>query len=193
MRARSLWCGLVCALLWWGSARAEVQELRQARALITLQGAAPVPSNVDLPYHWDRRHPGLAGAASFEIDFAPPATAADAYAIYIPRLGNAYEVWLNGNLLDRKGDLSSYNGSDFAKVPRYIPVATDLLKAENRLLIRVRADVGRRGGLAAPVLGPDQEVRPLFQDDHLWRVTGTIIVVVLSFMVGMVALALWFT
>lgn len=193
MRVRGLWCGLVCGLLWWGSAQAEVQELRQARAVVTLQGSAPVQSGVDLPYHWDRRHPGLAGTASFEIDFAAPATAADAYAIYIPRLGNAYEVWLNGNLLDRKGDLSRYNGSDFAKVPRFIPVATDLLRAENRLLIRVRTDVGRRGGLAAPVLGPDQEVELLFKDDYNWRATGTLVVVVLSFLVAMVALALWIT
>ena len=193
MRVRGFWCGLVCALLWWGSAQAEVQELRQASAVVTLQGGAPAQSDVELPYHWDRRHPGLAGAASFEINFAAPATAADAYALYIPRLGNAYEVWLNGNLLDRKGDLSRYNGSDFAKVPRFIPVATDLLRAENRLLIHVRADVGRRGGLAAPVLGPDEEVRPLFQNDNKWRVTGTLVVVVLSFLVAMVALALWFT
>lgn len=193
MRARSFWCGLACLLLCAGSVRAEVQELRQARALVSLQGEAPVSSSVELPYHWDRRHPGLAGAASFEIAFSPPVTAADAYALYIPRLGNAYEVWLNGNLLDRKGDLSRHNGDDFAKVPRFIPVATDLLRDENRLLIHVRADTGRRGGLAAPVLGPDQEVRSLFQHDYHWRVTGTLIVAVLSFMVGMVALALWFT
>lgn len=193
MRARSLWCGLVCALLCWGSARAEVQELRQARALITLQGAAPVQSGVELPYHWDRRHPGLAGAATFEIDFGPPVTSAKSYAIYIPRLGNAYEIWLNGNLLEKNGDLTKFNGGDYAKVPRFVPVATDLLRPSNRLLIHVRADVGRRGGLAAPVMGPDEEVRRLYSSDYNWRATGTLVVVVLSFMVGMVALALWFT
>lgn len=193
MRARGLWCGLVWALLCWGNAYAEVQELRQARALITLQGGAPVPSSVELPYHWDRRHPGLAGAATFEIDFGPPATAADAYGIYIPRLGNAYEIWLNGNLLGKNGDLTKFNGGDYAKVPRFVPVATDLLRPANRLLIHVRTDVGRRGGLATPVLGPEEEVRRLYRNDYSWRATGTLVVVVLSFMVGMVALALWFT
>ena len=184
------WLWLLC--LGCGVAQAEVQELRRAKAQVTLQGQTTL-SNVTLPYHWDRLHPGQAGAATFEISFERPATTADSYALYIPRLGNAYEVWLNGNLLKNNGDLENYNGGDYAKVPRFIPVATDLLKDENRLLIRVRADVGRRGGLAAPMLGPEREVRALYRNDYNWRVTGTLVVVVLSFTVGMVALALWFT
>ena len=190
MRRSVFWLWLLC--LGCGVAQAEVQELSRAKAQVTLQGQTTL-SNVTLPYHWDRLHPGQAGAATFEISFERPATTADSYALYIPRLGNAYEVWLNGNLLKNNGDLENYNGGDYAKIPRFIPVATDLLKDENRLLIRVRADVGRRGGLAAPMLGPDAEVRALYRNDYNWRATGTLVVVVLSFMVGMVALALWFT
>lgn len=187
------WCWLILALCWAGVAHAEVQELSHAKARVSMQGGLTTHSSVTLPYHWDRQHPGLAGSASFQIEFALPVTVADSYAIYIPRLGNAYEVWLNGNLLEKKGSLTQFNGGDFAKIPRLIPVATGLLRDRNQLLIHVRADVGRRGGLAAPVLGPEREVRPLYGNDYNWRVTGTLIVVVLSFMVGMVALALWFT
>ncbi|MDO9357609.1 MAG: sensor histidine kinase [Polaromonas sp.] len=201
------WCWLACWALCGGLAQAEVKELREARAVVTIDGQ-PVSGTVSLPYHWDRLHPGKAGTASFEIEFtiptlppvsAPaeypvsPATSAAAYALYIPRLGNAYEVWLNGGLLDQNGNMLRYNGSDFAKTPRLIPVASDLLKQRNVLHIHVRTDIGRRGGLAAPVFGTDAEVRPLFQQDHVWRVTGTLVVLVLGLMVGTVALALWFT
>ena len=182
-----LWFGLACGL-----AHAEVQQLNQAKAQVTLQGQTTI-SDVALPYHWDRQHPGFAGTASFKIIFKRPATTADTYALYIPRLGNAYEVRLNGNLLEKKGDLEKYNNSDYAKIPRFIPIAADMLGTENQLFIHVRADVGRRGGLAAPVLGPEKEVSALYNRDYNLRVTGTLVVVVFCLIVGMVALALWFT
>ncbi len=192
MTCRGLWWVLVCCL--WGQAvaNAEVVPLHQATALLTIDGQSSHQS-VTLPYHWDRQHPGKAGSASFEIIFERPAAPADSYAIYIPRLGNAYGIWLNGNLLEQNGSLTQFNGGDYAKIPRLIPIATDLLEDSNHLRVDIRADIGRRGGLAAPVLGPDQEVRRLYRSDYNWRATGTLVVVVLSLMVGMVALALWFT
>ncbi|MDP3170135.1 MAG: sensor histidine kinase [Polaromonas sp.] len=188
------WLGylLLCCLWGQGVAHAETVPLREATATLTIDGVSGARS-VSLPYHWDRQHPGKAGAASFEIEFEWPVTPSDSYAMYIPRLGNAYEVWLNGNLLEKNGNLTQVNGGDYAKIPRFIPLAADLLLPNNKLLIHVRADVGRRGGLAAPVLGPDHEVRPLYLKDYHWRVTGTLVVVVLSLMVAAVSLALWFT
>jgi signal transduction histidine kinase len=193
VRRRVFWLWLFCFGLGCGLAQADVQELTRAQARVTLQNGQTTLSSVTLPYHWDRQHPGQAGAATFEFSFERPAKTADSFAIYIPRLGNAYEVWLNGNLLEKNGDLYTYNGGDYAKAPRFIPLATDLLKAENWLFILVRADVGRRGGVAVPILGPEQEVRPLYLKDYHWRVTGTLVVVVLSLMVAVVSLALWFT
>ena len=192
MIRRGLWFCLLCGLLLAGSARATVVELTQATGRVTV-GGGTTHQDVTLPYHWDRQHPGKAGAASFEFGFEWPATPTESYAMYIPRLGNAYEVWLNGNLLEKNGSLTTPNGGDYAKIPRFIPLAADLLLPRNKLVIHVRADVGRRGGLAAPVLGPDHKVRPLYLKDYHWRVTGTLVVVVLSLMVAAMSLALWFT
>lgn len=192
MMCRALWSVLLCCLWGQGVLHAETVSLREATATLTLDGVASARS-VTLPYHWDRQHPGKAGAASFDIEFEGPVTPSDSYALYIPRLGNAYEVWLNGNLLEKNGDLTQFNGGDYAKIPRFFPLAADLLLTNNRLQIHVRADVGRRGGLAAPILGPEQEVRPLYLKDYHWRVTGTLVVVVLSLMVAVVSLALWLT
>ncbi|WP_372825912.1 sensor histidine kinase [Polaromonas sp.] len=166
--------------------------MSKAAALVTIDGVA-TQQDVILPYHWDRLHPGKAGAASFVIEFERPATLADAYAVYIPRLGNAYEVWLNGNLLAKNGSLTQPNGSDYAKVPRLIPIAADQLEDRNQFRINVRTDIGRRGGLAALILGPDEEIRRIYNNDYAWRATGTLVVMVLSFVVGLVALALWLT
>ncbi|MDO8251250.1 MAG: hypothetical protein Q7T78_16230, partial [Rhodoferax sp.] len=43
-------------------------ELREAQAVVTVQGHTTSES-VSLPYHWDRRHNGLPGAATFEVPF----------------------------------------------------------------------------------------------------------------------------
>lgn len=179
-------------VLAWPPALAQVQVLRQAQATITVDGVA-TQGVVALPYHWDRLHPGRAGAAVYEIDFQLAGGPAEPMALYLPRLGNAYAIWLNGHLLERGGDLERGNGADHAKAPRYVEIAPLLLRADNRLRIQIRTDVGRRGGLAPISLGPVDAVLPLYRHDHAWRTTGSSVVAIVSLLVALVALALWLT
>lgn len=172
--------------------QAEVRVLREALATVTIDGVS-TQNAVPLPYHWDRRHPGKAGAAVFEIGFRRPAHAEQPMALYLPRLGNAYAIWLNGNLLQRGGDLALDNGADHAKAPRYVDIEPRLLREDNLLLIQIRTDVGRRGGLAPVTLGPASAVLPLYRHDHAWRSTGSSVVAIASLLVALVALALWLT
>ncbi|TXT40801.1 MAG: putative signal transduction histidine kinase, partial [Comamonadaceae bacterium] len=181
---------LLTSLTW--PAQALVLELRQAQAMVTTKGQT-TQQLVNLPYHWDRQHPGLAGEAVFELPFELDQLPTVPFGLYVPRLGNAYEVWLNGVLLQRQGDLQNYNGSDFAKAPRYVVIHPGLWRTHNLLLIRIRADVGRRGGLAALHLGPDEEVYPLYLHDYLWRSLGSLVIVIVSLLIGGVAMALWAT
>lgn len=185
---------LLCLLVLSGltrPAQARTIELRDAQVTWTVHGQTE-QQRLQLPYHWDRRHPGASGEATFVLDFALDAAPDLPYGLYLPRLGNAYEVRLNGALLQKNGDLLHPNGSDFAKLPRYVAISPGVLRASNRLQIRIRADVGRRGGLAPPMLGPEEEVRPLYRHDLRWRETGTIVVMILSLVVGASALGLWF-
>ncbi|MCJ0761995.1 sensor histidine kinase [Variovorax terrae] len=195
MNFRAIKAGGWLLFLWLAlalGARAEIQELRQARAAITVDGTTEL-TTVALPYHWDRHHPGQQGIATFEVAFSMPGEPAVPYAVYFPRLGNAYEIWLNGTLLQRNGDLARFNSSDYGKAPRYVEVPPQLLQKQNLFRINIRADGGRRGGLAAPVVGPDEDVRELYVADYRWQVAGSLAVVVLSLLVGIVALMLWLT
>ena len=174
------------------SAQAVILEMRQAQATVTVNGQT-TQQLVSLPYHWDRNHPGLAGEAVFELPLEFDEIPTVPFGLYLPRLGNAYEVRLNGVLLQRNGDLQNYNGSDFAKAPRYVVIHPGLWRTRNLLLIHIRADVGRRGGLAALHLGPDEESYPLYLHDYRWRSLGSLVVVVVSGLIGGLALALWAT
>lgn len=175
-----------------------VQELTQARAVIRVTGQEPLALGmVALPYHWDRAHVGHSGQAEFELRFDVPRhdlMEGEPYGIHFPRIGNTAEIWLNGTLLERLGDLDRPNTADYAKGPQYVTVPPQLITTtDNRLIVRLHADEGRRGGLARPLLGPQAEVRPLYDTTYRMRVEMSVIIAVFSLLVGSLALALWIT
>lgn len=188
---------MLCMLgLWLTGLALQVQaltlELRQAQATVTVQGYT-TRQTVGLPYHWDRQHVGRRGEAIFEIPFELKEPPGELMGLYIPRLGNAYEVWLNGTLLQQNGDLQNYNSADYAKAPRYIEISPGLLSNSNLFRIHIRSDIGRRGGLAPMTLGPHDEVYPIYLRDYRWRSTGSLVVVIVSLFICLVAIALWAT
>lgn len=188
-RSGLLW---LCWALWLPVAQAAPQELRQAQALIVVNGQATTAA-VTLPYVWDRHHKGQWGEAVFDLRFDLPSLPASPWALYLPRVGTAYEVRLNGHLLERKGDITQPNGPDFGQVPRYLNIAVNDLALQNQLQVRIRADAGRRGGLSQLIVGGVDEVYPLYRREHLLRNTGSIVVVGFSLVVGLVSMALWAT
>jgi len=169
-------------------------ELRQGTVTTTVAGVTRTEP-VELSYHWDRQHRGQPGFASFDLPFNLPATPETPWGIFIPRVGNAVEVQLNGALLQVYGDLDRGNGADYAKAPIYVPVPGRLLKTgENHLQIRLRADSARRAGLSRVTVGPAAPVRTeLFESAYAWRFTGSVLLTAFSLVVGGIALALWLT
>lgn len=187
---------LLPVLLGWlalvGVAQAQLLTLIEARVNVTVNGATTT-QNLPLPYHWDRFNKGQRGEAVFDLQFDLPERPTDPWGVYLPRLGNAYEIWLNGTLLQRQGDLLHYNGADYARVPRYVAISPGLLRTSNLIRVHVRADVGRRGGLSPLVVGPQEEVYAAYLRDYFWRGTGSLVVAAFSLVVGLMALSLWVT
>jgi signal transduction histidine kinase len=189
-----LWRAMLSLLLILGTqgVAARTLLLQQADATVTTSGTA-TQSVVALPYHWDKRHGGQAGEGLFELQFDLDSVPTVSYGMYLPRLGNAYAIWLNGHLMQHNGDLERGNGADFAKGPQYVDITPGLLQLDNQLVIRIRADVGRRGGLAPVTVGPESEVRPLYRSDNERRITGSAAVAIANLLVALIALSLWAT
>ena len=189
-----LWRNLAaaaCALLAM-AAGAVTTELTQARATITVDGSTAV-RQVALPYHLDREQGTRAASATFEMHFRTPEPVDKPYGMYLARVGNRAEIWLNDNLLAQLGDIRQENTADYSKGPQYVSIPARLLQTDNVIRIRLRADGGRRGGLSSLVVGPDDEVLPLFEQADRWRMSASLVVAVISMLLGTLALVLWAT
>lgn len=172
----------------------EVLDLRTARVTVTHEGLSAEPEReVALPYHWDRANKGHAGQALFVVPFTLTKVPEQPWGIYFRRVGNTADIWLNGALLAKLGDTRRPNGDDFAKGPQYVGIPPGLLRQDNVFQIVIRADGGRRGGLAGLVAGPEAEVRGLYLQSFRWRISASMLVTMFSLLVGLVALALWVT
>ncbi|AMM24090.1 sensor histidine kinase [Variovorax sp. PAMC 28711] len=152
-------------------------------------------ASLQLPYHWDRQHAGRPGTAHFELPFVLSQPPSAPWGLFIPRAGSAFEVSLNGSLLQVFGDLSTEGGADYGKAPIYVPLPKDLLKPGlNTLQIDLRADSGRRAGLSTVTVGPATLVRHrLYESAYAWRFTGSVLLTAFSLFVGVTAFALWLT
>ena len=173
-------------------AGAATTELTEARATISVAGSTTV-TQVVRPYHLDRELGTRPGEATFEVPFGISGQLDEPYGMYLARVGNRAEIWLNDNLLAQLGDIRQSNTADYSKAPQYVTIPARLLQRENLLRIHIRADGGRRGGLSSLVVGPDHEVRPLFTQASRWRMSASLVVAVFGVLVGMTALVLWAT
>jgi signal transduction histidine kinase len=188
---RRLLAAAICALCAM-AAGAVTTELTQARATITVNGSTTV-TQVVLPYHLDREQGTRPAQAIFEVPFRASTQGDELYGLYLARVGNSAEIWLNDSLLAQLGDIRQGNAADYSKAPQYLSIPAQLLQSDNMIRIHVRADGGRRGGLSSLVIGPDHEVRPLFKQATRWRMDASLAVAVFSLLVGTLALVLWAT
>jgi signal transduction histidine kinase len=172
-----------------------VQILQQAEARVTVRGSTE-RSYLSLPYHWDRLGFGAGGVVELELAFLLEGEPSTPHALFFPRMGNRYEVWLNGVQLTRGGRIDEAEPdtyADFGKVPRYLSVPPTLLQKTNLLRVRVQADVGRRSGLAPIVVGDEQQVRAMYEQSTAKRVTLSLVVICLALIAAFVCALVWLT
>jgi signal transduction histidine kinase len=172
------------------AAQAELLELRATHVSTTVDGVVE-QRDTSLPYYWDRQHQNRPGAATFEVPFALQGRPNAPYGVYFSRLGNTAEIWLNGILLSRLGDIQTADMADYAKAPQYVLIPAQLLQKDNMFRITLHADGGRRGGLSTVTVGPEDAVRDIYTQAYRWRVTGSLAVVVFSLVMSVMALVLW--
>lgn len=185
----AFWCLL--AQLYFSVHAGPVLRLDSASLITTIDGQV-IHSSVNLPYHWDQNHPGRQGRARFTFHFSNPQDIADSeLGLFIPKLGNTYRIYLNGELIAAEGEMEQHNKSDYALLPHKYLIPKSLLKSINTIDIDIKADIGRKAGLSAPQIGAMDDLNIPYQTQLKWYVLGTLFVSLFSFFVGGIALSLW--
>ena len=146
---------------------------------------------VRLPYQWDAHHPGEQGSAAFTATFELAETPNEPWCLQFPKIGNAYEVRLNGSLLESRGDLHEHDREDYSLLPRCVALGTAPRPGTNQLTIAVRADRGRDAGMSKIIVGPTRLTRDQFERRHNWVLISTTAITAFSLGVGLLALGFW--
>ncbi len=167
-----------------------VVVIRNAEAEIRARGER-YRELVQLPYHWDSHHPGERGSAVFSATFDLAQTPSEPWAMQLPKVGNAFEVILNGSRLEVCGDFDEQDATDCSLVPRHLPLGSPLRAGTNHLAIAIRADRARDAGVSTIVLGPAGTIRDDAERRYNWLVVSTTTVAAFSLGVGMLSLGLW--
>jgi signal transduction histidine kinase len=163
------------------------------KALMVREDAAGdpigVPAPVELPYNWDSKQGGAEGRVRYLIDF-PIETPSEPHALLIPRIGNTFEIVLNGVPLARMGTHgNSYQ--DYSKQPRFFLIPPNLLRAENRLAITTHAQSARHAGLSRVIVGPDAELEAIYDHTRRWHTGAFVVIITVSAVLGGLSLLLW--
>ena len=184
-------CALaVIWLLASSQTQAQISVLNKAQATVQVEQQIKI-QEVTLPYLWDAENPGKTGHASFVMRWSLDQIPTEPWALYLPRVGNTFEVWLNGNLLLRRGQLNTENSNDYAKTAHWVTLPVSGVQLNNRLEIRIHADSLRRAGLSPLEIGPQSELLPFYEKSYLLQTGWPLIVIAFSVSVSVLAFVLW--
>lgn len=156
----------------------------------TIDDKTTTDPNGRLPYHWDRRNGAVDGQARFvaEVSVTDPS---QPLALYIPRLGNTFVIKVNGHELDRYGTLPPNLYDDAATAPRYFTVPASWLASRTVIDITIGVIGGRGGGLSTVTAGLASEVHGAYALEYLLEVSGRLVLVVVTTVLGALALLMW--
>lgn len=154
--------------------------------------ALPDDQALALPLHWDIKHPGVDGMVRIRIRFDRSAEDASAgWSVLVPRLGNAWRIALNDQLLAEAGKLDTPRDAWAAKRPVWLTLPAGLLTVRNTLDITLRLDAGRRAGLSRLYVGPTEALRTQWLNEEWMRIVLPQAASVLSLLVAAFCGLLW--
>jgi len=159
-------------------------------SVLRSDSAIPGPvEDVALPYHWDRLQGAVNGAASFSMNFHVDDPAVP-QAMSIARVGNTFEIRLNGTVISAMGTPGDPY-QDYAKQARFFQLPKELLRNTNRLEVTVHVMRGRNGGLSQITVGSLDEIRALYLPTHRLQIVGSLVVIVVSLVLGSLSFLVW--
>ncbi len=187
---RLLWV-LVAALS--AAAQADpsaVQRFTQAHMLegrqLDINTSAP---SIALPHSWNQERPQRQGIATYLIEFSlKPDQKQTPIGIYMPRIGNRFELYVNDELIHASGALDNMkqfasHKAAVARVPKSV-----VLVGLNSLKMVVAGEAGRYAGLSSVSIGDYETLTQLYDDRQLFQSFTSLAIVIICVFIAFITI-----
>lgn len=144
-----------------------------------------------LPDNWNVSRPGQGGIGWYRLHFQLPRQPDRLYAIYVRKLSMNGAFYVNGALLGSGGRFEEPVARHWNR-PQFFAISPDLLRPQgNTLHVRLAAYPNSRGGLGEIELGPETELRPVYERRHFVQTILPQLCNIAVAALGLFAFALW--
>jgi signal transduction histidine kinase len=175
-------------------AAAQVHRLTEMKAMLMPSRSAAHTTVETLPYRWDAHFPGENGAAVFSAPLPKALTPSDTQllAVYAPKMGNQWQMYINGQLIGEQGQLDN-PWFDASQIPLCVTFPASLLHSNeaNTLEIRVSFQALRWGGISDVYVGPLAEVSAIDRWSHWWQQTSYVVILIALMLMGLISWFIW--
>lgn len=187
MHLQRLWICSLWLLTAWPALATSLPVLSVDRAEVRRAPDAAWHA-VALPHSWSREQPPWEGVARYRLHFDLPATgdSAQPWAIYLPRAGNRYALWLNGQAVASTGELVRTEEDHVHQAHYFVLPQGTLSPRNNQLLLELHGERARYAGLGKVWLGPAAVIRQMYQERAAWHQGGALVMVGLATVMGVI-------
>ena len=146
------------------------------------------PVWVNLPHSWNSERPQRFGTFNYSVDVTLTEQQLGApLAVYLPRLGNRYEVSVNDQLVHSSGDLRNQFEA-YTHSPMFAELPVALLKVgTNTLRLKVVGESGRFAGVSSIYIGDAVTLKKNYDSRVFFHSLSTLVIVISCILIGILS------
>jgi signal transduction histidine kinase len=149
----------------------------------------PRSSLIKLPHSWNEERPQRKGIGTYNLNFTiDKSPQIESYAIYIPRIGNRFEIFINNELIQISGKVDDRRFFEINKSILTIIPKNTLLLGLNTISIIVYGESGRYAGLSTIEIGDFELLNKKNEWRQLLFVFSNIALVIICFFIAIISI-----
>ena len=178
-------------MLLHGQVAAQPMVIRSASLEVEAAHGKAIQAHQSLPFRWDSAYPGENGRATYTL-MLPRVQSSELQSLYIPRVGNQVQIWVNGAFVYGSGQLDDAL-RDVSQTPLLINLPSQLLRRDqaNTVLIKTSVQALRWAGLSEVYLGSERDICWLYDRAMLWQRTSYIVILATLVLMGLLSFFIW--
>ncbi len=144
-----------------------------------------------LPDDWRKTRPQASGSGWYRLRPVLDAPPQAVHALYVPRLGDQIEVFINGVLIARSGGVADPPARTWKRPQLFAIPPGHLAVGENLIHLRVSGRSGNQSGLSPVRFGLEEDLREAYWRRFATQTVGPVALAAALGLIGVFFLVLW--